>query len=75
MGATKQYLLSLFENCCDSQEKEDALQWALNCGLCKPCYDLDLDVLRILTMWGVIWEGYQRYVSEHGAAERGEEAA
>jgi len=48
MGAMKNYLLTLLENCSEEKFGQDAVEWAIVCGHVQLTYDLDTDLRLIM---------------------------
>ena len=64
MGMIKNYLLELLHQCSVEQFGQDAIEWAIVCGLVRLTYDLDRDIHETMSRYDQIIEAYRRSLSE-----------
>ena len=59
MGMMKNYLLELLNQCSVEQFGQDAIEWAIVCGLVRLTYDLDRDIHETMSRYDEIIEAYR----------------
>jgi hypothetical protein len=73
MGMTKNYILTLLQQCSEEQFGQDAIEWAIVSGLVRISYELDTDIRSIMLRYDEIIEAYRRSMAQ--ANERFRRAA
>ena len=68
MGCTKNYLLTVLENCSEENFGQEAVEWAIIQGHITLTYNLEADVRAIMPRYSEFIEAYQRQCREHGDA-------